>query len=277
MSIQNVVTISVLVLSFGAWIVAQRCIGRQSSSKVLKEFVGNVVPLGLLLASLLLYQYQLQRNTEMRLAEMETTLNSKQFREATNVFGPYDIGVVEVLSSYDAFVRAIEREIAMTKRKFHVLRIQHQQSSPAGEAQYFEETERRLKKGEIPDYRRLVRAPTPTHIKLYEQLLERLKDAPTFQMKLWKDPDPPVNFDMVISDEAVILVFGNNGQGVPAWGVCLKGKEMSDRLGTIFEHMWNKSSSVVLKDAKPLDDDALRDSKELLRESTTSNKVALRR
>ncbi|HJR08088.1 MAG TPA: hypothetical protein VJ842_12575 [Pyrinomonadaceae bacterium] len=233
---------------------------------MLKEFVGNVVPLGLLVASLLLYQYHLQRTTELRLSGLEATLNSQQIRDATSVFGPYDIGVVEVLPNYETFVRAIEREIVGTKRKFHVLRIQSQQSSPTGEAKYFEETMRRLKKGEIPDYRRLVRAPSSIHIKLYENLLDGLKDAPTFQMKLWTAQDAPVNFDMVISDDAAILVFGNNpGQGVPAWGICLKGKEMSDRLDTIFEHLWNKNSSVVLKEAKPLDDDTLRVSKELLK------------
>jgi hypothetical protein len=146
-----------------------------------------------------------------------------------------------------------------------VLRIQTQQSSPSGERAYFEETEKRLKKGEIPDYRRLVRAPTKEHVKLYQDLLDHLKDAPTFQMKLWTAEESPVNFDMVVSDNAVILVFGNNvSQGVPAWGICLKGKEVADRLDVIFENLWNKNTTAVLKETRGLDDKRLQDSKELL-------------
>ena len=278
MGIEISITISALVLSFGGWIVAQKCIGRRSSSQVIKEFVGNVVPLGILVASLLLYQYHLQRATELRLAALEGILNSEQIRDATSVLGPYNLGIVEVLPNYEAFVRCIEREIGGTERKFHVLRIQSQQSSPTNELMYFRETERRLQKGEIPDYRRLVRAPTLSHVALYEGLLDHLKNAPTFQMKLWTGQDSPVNFDMVVSDNAVVLVFGTNtGQGVPAWGICLKGKEMSDRLDSAFEHLWQKSSTVVLKEASSLDEDALRTSKELLRSHLPAAKVVASR
>jgi hypothetical protein len=247
MTAEQWISVLAIVVSFVVWFLGHRWgSGKKSKEKMVADFMIVAVPIGLLLLSIMVFEMDRTRSIKQ-----ETESIKQNVERLENSFR-YS-GSVEVLSTYDDFVNALEREIRKTRSRWLITRVQFTQAPTDKEKRYFETLISKVKRGEIADCRRIVRIPAREHLDLYRKLLTDMRHEPYFAMAVWKAPEPPFNYELLIGDDVVIFAYG---QGAPTWALRIPNREAADHFAGTFEELWRRAGAIdVIKDKKDIADD----------------------
>ncbi|HSS20386.1 MAG TPA: hypothetical protein VLL54_09955 [Pyrinomonadaceae bacterium] len=195
------ITVLGILASFVVWFLGHKWVGRKSARKICHDFTVVAIPIGLLILSLVVFEYDRTNSVERQVDSL-----SVQTRELENLL--QESGHLEKITGYDEFVAVIEKEVKLAKSRWLITRVQTNQSQTQRERAYFETMVSRVISGEITDCRRIVRIPTAEHLSLYRELISRMGTTPSFAIAVWTADEPPFDYELLVGDDVVILAFG---------------------------------------------------------------------
>jgi hypothetical protein len=247
-TLEQWISILAIVVSFIVWFLGHRWgSGKKSKEKMLADFMVVAVPVALLVLSIMVFEVDRTKSIKQ-----ETELIKENVNRLENSFR--NSGSVEVLGNYDDFVNALEREVRKTRSRWLITRVQFTQAPTNKEKAYFDILTNKVKNGDIADCRRIVRIPSREHLARYRQLLTDMRHEPYFAMGVWKAPEPPFNYELLIGDDVVIFAYG---QGAPTWALRIPNREAADKFAGTFDELWRRQGAIdIVKDKKSVDDEA---------------------
>lgn len=167
------------------------------------------------------------------------------------------------IDTYDEFIKIVTRMIKTAENRFLVIRAHHHKGIVKGEKQYFDITFRRVKAGEINMYRRLMTVPMSGIVNLFKIILDKFYDVEGCELKAWIEGKFPINFELIIADQEVVLAFPTQEGGSPQRGIHIDDDvELIERFVALFNQYWNDERARTIKGAEPLTDSQLQSAKQ---------------
>ncbi len=157
--------------------------------------------------------------------------------------------------SFPEFVRLITHLLQSSTTYYNNTRVFHHSGYITEEDAYFKLYRSRAL-GNTISMRRLVRLGSPMALAQALSLLENLKQTNRFEMRVWTGPLGLTDFEMMLSDQGLVLSFANEA-GEPDYCVRIDDMELAKRMNDFFiTKMWESSDAIVIKGPDPLDGEA---------------------